>query len=81
MPSYQDLYKLPEDDRIRLMGHYVMDHGLTISCIVDDEPDKPERYIRKFKARFPGIQVLEQFKGPVKGTITIKLGPPANAKS
>lgn len=73
---YADLHTLSEDDRITLAGKAVMNDRLTIGVLTDDEPGKPERYIAKLKERFPGIVIVGQWKGPVKGCVTIKVGPP-----
>lgn len=74
--AFIDLYKLPEDERIKVIGHTVMTHKKIIGVCVDDEPGKPERYIRKLKEWFPGIVIMDQLKGPVKEVITIMVGPP-----
>lgn len=75
-PVFQDLYRLPEDQRIELIAHYVRDHGKTVSVMVDDEPGKPERYTEKLKAA--GCAVLERTPGPVAKVVTLRVGP-ANA--
>jgi hypothetical protein len=67
---------MPEDERIRVIAHYVRDHGLTVAVCVDDEVGKPERYARKLSAL--GVVVLSQQSGPVPNVITLKVGP-ANA--
>lgn len=72
--AFFDLYKLDEDKRIDLIGHMVMTHKKTVAIMVDDEPDKPERYIRKLKQKFPMITTEGPFKGPVKDVVTIKVG-------
>lgn len=71
--GFQDLANLPEDDRIRLIAHYVCAHGLTVAVFVDDEPGKPERYTEKLRAA--GAMVLSQEPGPVAKVITLKVGP------
>ena len=42
---YQDLHRLPEDDRIRLIGHYVLEHGEKVTFLTDADPGKGERYV------------------------------------
>lgn len=75
MPFYEDLADQPEDERIQRIGEEVMKRGRVCAVCVDDEPDKPERYIRKLTAKFPGLQVLDRFPGPVPGVVTINVGP------
>lgn len=70
-----DLHRLSEDERIDAIGHVVTEHGKTVGVCVDDQPEKVARYIRKLKARFPGVAVLSQNKGPVPGVVTIRVGP------
>lgn len=71
--GFADLADLPEDKRIELIVHHVRDHGRTVAVCVDDEPGKPERYAKKLAEK--GCLVLEQLKGPVKGVVTLRVGP------
>jgi hypothetical protein len=71
--AFADLAALPEDERIRVIAHHVLVHGLTVAVCVDDEPDKPERYERKLRAL--GCAVLSRSRGPVANVITLKVGP------
>jgi dihydroorotase len=80
-PVYADLHGMPEDERIKQMGRMVMLHGHTIACCVDNEPDKIERYKKKFNQRFPGIVIVNEFKGPTRGAYTIKLAPPKHKQN
>ncbi len=74
--GYADLADLPEDDRIRAIGRYVMENRKTAAVCVDDEPGKAERYAKKLREWFPGISILETIRGvPFKGVATIKVGP------
>ena len=75
MPPYKDLADQPEDERIRQIGEKVTREKFTVAVLVDDEPGKPERYIRKLLQRYPGVQILKQVKGPTPGVVTIKVGP------
>ena len=77
-PPYKDLGGLAEDDRIREIGEKCMRDKLVVGFVVDDEPDKPERYIRKLKERWPGIRVEHVGPGPVAETILVRVGPPVN---
>lgn len=74
-PVYMDLADLEEDQRIDQIGHIVTAHQKTAAVIVDSDPGKADRYIRKLLERFPGIEVLEKVPGPVSNTITVKVGP------
>lgn len=71
--GFADLADLPEDERIAVIAHHVRDHGTTAAVVVDDEPGKPERYAEKLIAL--GCRVVAQVKGPVRGTVTLKVGP------
>jgi len=66
---------MKEDDRITTIGNYVRDHpGEKVGVVTDDEPGKPERYIRKLTTRFECVEILESLRGPTAGmwTITVK---------
>lgn len=54
-----------------------MRHRKTVGFVVDADPGKADRYIAKLKEKFPGIVVLGKFAGPVKNTVSVKVGPPA----
>ena len=36
--GFADLADLPEDERIKVIAHYVRDHGLTVAVCIDDVP-------------------------------------------
>lgn len=73
--AFVDMHRLSEDQRIEMIGHTVTEHGKTVGVCVDDEPGKPERYVRKMQRRFPTVVLLDRIKGPVKGVVTLKFGP------
>jgi hypothetical protein len=79
LPVYADLYSLTEDERIQVIGETVMRHRKTVAFVTDADPGKHNRYIDKLEALFPGIVILEKLKGPVANTVTVKVGPPAEA--
>lgn len=76
MSKYVDIADLDEDKRIGFIGHRAMDHKETVGFIVDSEPGKADRYIKKLKERFPGIEILDRGPGPVQDTTFVKVGPP-----
>ena len=78
MTDYVDLGDFNEDTRILAIGSQVMKEKKTVAFVTDDEPDKAERYIRKLRLRFPGIRIIDKFKGPVPKTITVRVGLPLN---
>lgn len=69
---YLDVHVLEEDKRIDLIGKACVNGG-TIAFIVDSEPGKADRYVRKLKEKFPGIHVLGRFDGPVPNVVTVKI--------
>lgn len=78
VPVYQDLFDLSEDQRIDLIGHMVVDHKQTNAFVVEDDA-KADRYIKKLVAKFPGVEVVGRGKGPIAGTVYVKVGPRADA--
>lgn len=71
-PIYRDMGDESEDERILAIGNAVM-RGHKVAFITDDEPGKPERYIAKLRKRFPSLIVLDQLKGPIAGTVTVRV--------
>lgn len=58
MPEgFADLHKLPEDQRITLIGTYVMTSGKVAGVCIEDDRDKIARYCRKFREQFPLIVI------------------------
>lgn len=71
---YEEMHHLPEDILIARIGEQAEARPWkVIALITDDEPGKPERYIKKLTERFPTIMIIDQFKGPVEGCITVRL--------
>lgn len=70
-PVFADLYKLNEDDRIKVIAHHVITHKSKVGFVTDDEPDKPQRYIRKLEALHPGLFNFETHPGPTPGAVSI----------
>ena len=82
MKGYADLYEYEEDDRIKLIGEFVMngpkssgDKPIMVAFIVEDH-EKAERYIRKLEEKFPGIRIIDRLDGPVQGMVTVSVGEP-----
>ena len=76
-PFFFNLVSLPEDERIELIGHRVVDHREVVGFMVDVENGshaKGDRYIEKLTRRFPSITVMFRGDGPVAEVETIKVG-------
>lgn len=77
MPPYADLHDLPEDKRIDMIGHRVVDHHEVVGFFVDrngEDRSKGDRYIAKLKKKFPQISVIARLDGPIDGAELIKVG-------
>lgn len=73
---YADLHKLTENQRIDMIGKAALNTapGRHVAFVVESM-DKAERYIKKLKAKFPGITIQEPIKDvPLPGMITVKAG-------
>jgi hypothetical protein len=55
--GFADLADLPEDERIGIIGHYIVEHGKTVAVCVDDWAGKAERYIEKINEAVPWRRV------------------------
>ena len=82
--AFADLESLPEDDRIDVIGNTTMTCGnpfatepFIVGFIVESE-EKADRYIEKLKKKFPEIVIIGKGAGPVKGTVAVRVGPPAS---
>lgn len=64
-----DMHRFKEDDRIRAIGNYCMDTGDKAGIIVENEPGKRERYIKKLTEWFPMVEVADLHDGPTEGTV------------
>lgn len=79
---FADLYRLKEDDRIKLIAHHVMEHRLIVGFLTDSGPGdegKATRYCEKLLRWFPDVEVISIEPGPVKDTVCIKVGLKATA--
>ena len=70
-----DLHRLPEDERIRLIGEAAASGQIVGVLLEKDEPEKIERYIRKIKQRFPTVTLLDRTDGPTPSVVTLRFGP------
>lgn len=56
--AFVDLHRLPEDERIRVIGEYcLMNPSEKVAVPTDDEPGKPERYKQKLETKYPQLKV------------------------
>jgi hypothetical protein len=76
MEGYADLADFEEDDRIRMIGEAAMKHHKIVGFVVENEPGKADRYIRKLQKRFPGIRLIGRGTALVPDTELIRVGPP-----
>jgi hypothetical protein len=70
--AYADIADLPEDERVSVIAAAAA-QGQIVGFVVDDWPDKAERYIRKLAA-YP-VRIIDQRPGPVKNTVLVRIGP------
>lgn len=70
MAKYVDLHTETEDMSIEEIGRAAM-RGLKVAVVLDDEPGKLERYLRKLRDRYPKVRVIEQFKSPTPGVVSV----------
>jgi hypothetical protein len=71
MPPFADLEKLPEDDRIALMGQ-MASQGKVVGVMIDNDTVKIQRYKAKLAARFPELKVTLQGQF-TKGSVFFKV--------
>lgn len=45
--------------------------GKKVAFVTDDDPGKADRYVEKLLRNFPALEVVERFKGPVPGTVSV----------
>lgn len=73
MPEYQDLGDYNEDSRITKIGNSVCSRpGQIIGFIVEND-EKADRYLKKLKAQFPEIWLIDRSAAP-GGTVLIRIG-------
>lgn len=74
MKAYADLYQLPEDARIQVIGKAAT-VGITGIIVEKADLEKINRYIRKITTEFPEVTFLSKTDGPTKDTVLLKFGP------
>jgi hypothetical protein len=66
-----------EDSRIGIIGNTLLSgKHKSIAVLVDSEPGKADRYIRKLVMRFPSITKWDINPGPSHGCTTIRIFAP-----
>lgn len=73
---FLDLFKIPEDERILMIGSSAL-HTVTGILLERDQPEKVARYIMKVTGKFPGVRHLETIDGPHPLMVLVKFGPTA----
>ena len=60
MRGFADLGDIPEDDRVAMIGSYVMAHPGVITGFVVDTAAIAARYLRKLALKYPHVEVIDQ---------------------
>ena len=75
MVKFLDVADYGEDYRIGMIGEAAMkasENG--VAFVTDDFPaGKADRYVKKLLERFPELEVMDRFPGPVKGAVSVKV--------
>lgn len=71
MTVFADMGDFAEDDRITAIGQAAMKGNLVGFIVEDDE--KADRYVKKLRAQFPLVSVVDRMAGPVKNTILVRV--------
>lgn len=66
--GYADLHKLPEDERIVIIGKAAA-RGETVGVFIDNDEAKITRYVRKIEACFPTVKLLK--RAPAEGGVAL----------
>lgn len=79
--GYTDLYDLPEDERINVIGNTVLnapssstDKPMIMAFVVEDN-EKADRYEKKLLAKFPTIRVIDRVPAPANCVAVRVSGP------
>ena len=73
--GYADLHKFDEDSRIKLICRQAR-AGDKVGVIVDNQPEKIDRYIAKIKATLPAAIIERIGPGPTAGAYSIRVHLP-----
>lgn len=72
--NYKDLHHLSENSRIRTIADAAMKGQ--VAAIVEDQPEKIARYLKKMAWRFPLVQHIETAQNtPKEGFVALVFGP------
>lgn len=74
MKGYSDLAKLPEDERIRIIGESAT-AGNRVAIVLEAEQAKISRYVKKITEQFPAVELVASNSGPIAGTVALYFGP------
>jgi hydrogenase maturation factor HypF (carbamoyltransferase family) len=70
-----DLYRLTEDERIKLIGEAAAAGG-TVGVFIDADRKKIGRYVTKVTRRYPTVQLIDQKAHPeVRKVVILRFGP------
>ena len=73
--AFIDLHRFQEDARIDAIGTTALKHNFKVGFVVDNEPGKPDRYIKKLLEKYPMLEVLHREAGPTPGAYTVIVAP------
>jgi len=71
--KYLDLFLLPEDDRIQMIGEKTMASLGIVGFVVDSDDGKAERYLLKLFVAFPNLELVDKSIGPVSNTVLCRV--------
>lgn len=71
--KYTDLADNPEDARIKTIGEAAMISKKPVAFLTDAEPGKRQRYIDKLLKRFPDLEIVGLFDGPIANVCGAKV--------
>lgn len=75
-PDVFDLHNTGEDTRIKIVG--AMAQSKIVGIILEDDPEKIERYKAKLAERFPLTRFIDSKPGPTRGMVYLRFGPKGN---
>ncbi len=72
-PKFANLAVLNIDDRIELIGGYVMTTGNRSAVTIDDDRDGIASYTRNILRRFPGLRIARILRNGNRGTVVLEI--------